>query len=235
MNLRMLIVEDDPMVMEIHKQFIDRANCFDIVGTASTGTDAIDAAVHLKPQIIMLDIYLPDMDGLTILKELRRLEIPSDVILITAARDSYTIKEAFRYGAVDYIVKPFKYERLKQALDIYTQMNDCLGGQEYFSQEEIDRLGNPATKEVTSTLSTTSFEDMKDLPKGLNELTLRQIVLYLLKQTDGKSAEEVAEGIGLARVTARRYLEFLETVNKVKLEVQYGSVGRPVNRYRPIR
>jgi two-component system response regulator DctR len=72
------------------------------------------------------------------------------------------------------------------------------------------------------------------VPKGLNEITLKQVYLFLLKEGGALSAEEVAEGVGLARVTARRYLDFLEKSNRVVLELQYGSVGRPVNRYRTI-
>ncbi|OEF98015.1 two-component system response regulator [Desulfuribacillus alkaliarsenatis] len=221
------------MVMEIHKQFIQKSNNFEIIATAGSGTEAVELASATQPDVMLLDIYLPDMDGLSVLKKLRALNVPTDIILITAARDAASIQEAFRYGAVDYIIKPFKYDRLKKALDTYSKMIDSLGANDQFSQEQIDLLSTVYPPKETAASS--SFDDITDLPKGLNKLTLRQIVVYLLKQTDAKSAEEVAEGIGLARVTARRYLEFLENIDKVKLEVQYGSVGRPVNRYRPIQ
>lgn len=234
MSIRLMIVEDDPMVMDIHKQFIAKTGGFEIVSCVGSGLEAIKCVQELSPHVILLDIYLPDKDGISTLKELRSLEVPADVILITAARDSMTIKDAFRYGAIDYIIKPFKYERLKAALETYQKFFMAFGSKDSFSQEEIDTL-NSYSFEKPSKYTTKGFDDITDLPKGLNELTLRQIVMFLLKQTEAKSAEEVAEGIGLARVTARRYLEFLETINKVELEVQYGSVGRPVNRYRPLK
>ncbi len=219
--IRTVVVEDDPMVMEVDCQYIENVEGFQVVGTAETGVEALNVIKELKPQLVILDIFLPGKDGLETLQEIRQLNLPTDVILVTAARDVDTIQQVFRLGAVDYIIKPFKFDRIKSALDSYKALLDKLKQKESLSQEDIDQITSVKTREVP-----------EELPKGLTEVTMKQVMLYLFKNRRSLSAEDVAEGIGLARVTARRYLDYLEKTGKVKLEVQYGSVGRPINRYR---
>ncbi len=219
-GIRTLIVEDDPMVMQINRQYLQDIGGFDIVGTADTGEAALREIRRLLPDLVILDIYLPDLSGIQILKELRTSHLPTDVILVTAARDAEAIQNAFRYGAVDYIIKPFKYVRFKSALDSYKLLHTKLTRKQALDQEELDGL------------TITKVRLQEGLPKGLNEVTLRQVLLHILKSSQSLSAEEVAEGVGLARVTARRYLDYLEKSGQLTLEVQYGSVGRPINRYR---
>lgn len=221
-GIRTVIVEDDPMVMQVNRQYIEDIDGFEIVGTADTGHEALSLIRKTLPDLVILDIYLPDLDGIQTLKELRTSTIPTDVILVTAARDVDTIQNAFRYGAIDYIIKPFKFSRLKSALDSYKLLNSKMNRKTSMDQDEIDDLAMNKTRMQES------------LPKGLNDVTLRQVLLYLLKNGTPLSAEEVADGIGLARVTARRYLDYLEKAGKLFLEVQYGSVGRPINRYKVI-
>lgn len=221
-GIRTVIVEDDPMVMQVNRQYIEEIGGFEVVGTADTGHEALSLIRKTLPDLVILDIYLPDLDGIQTLKELRTSTIPTDVILVTAARDVDTIQNAFRYGAIDYIIKPFKFSRLKSALDSYKLLNSKMNRKTSMDQDEIDDLAMNKTRMQES------------LPKGLNDVTLRQVLLYLLKNGTPLSAEEVADGIGLARVTARRYLDYLEKAGKLFLEVQYGSVGRPINRYKVV-
>lgn len=223
MQIRTVIVEDDPMVMEVNRQYIEAVEGFKVIGTAETGFEAMTLIKEEKPHLVILDIFLPDKDGLQTLQEIRNLNIPTDVILVTAARDADTIQQVLRLGAVDYIIKPFKFERIKSALENYKSLFKKLNQKEALDQEDIDQITAVKTEPV-----------VEELPKGLTEVTMKQVLLYLMKSNKSLSAEEVAEGIGLARVTARRYLDYLEKTGIVKLEVQYGSVGRPVNRYRII-
>ncbi|MBS3948934.1 MAG: response regulator [Dethiobacter sp.] len=218
-GIRTVIVEDDPMVTQINKQYIEKIGGFEIVGTAETGQESLGTIYRLLPHLVILDVYLPDISGMQILKELRAKNVPTDVVLVTAARDVDTIQNAFRHGAIDYIIKPFKFSRLKSALESYKLLHNKLHRKLALDQEEIDELAMHKTRAQES------------MPKGLSEVTLRQVMLYILKSEAPLSAEEVAEGVGLARVTARRYLDYLEKSGKLVLEAQYGSVGRPVNRY----
>lgn len=221
-GIKTIIVEDDPMVMQVNRQYIEEIGGFDIVGTAETSHEALTLIRKINPHVVILDIYLPDLDGIQTLKEIRSSNIPTDVILVTAARDVDTIQNAFRYGAIDYIIKPFKFSRLKSALESYKLLHSKLHRKTSLDQDEIDDLAMNKTRL------------QETLPKGLNEVTLRQVLLFLLKNQEPLSAEDVAEGVGLARVTARRYLDYLEKSGKLILEAQYGSVGRPINRYRVV-
>ncbi|MBC7106204.1 MAG: response regulator, partial [Firmicutes bacterium] len=184
-----------------------------------TGQAGLEAAHRLRPNLALLDVYLPDLDGLGVLREIRGLGLPVDVILVTAAHDTFTLQNAFRYGAIDYIIKPFKFERLKAALETYAVLYHRMHAPAPLCQEEVDRL-------LCHHLLP------RELPKGLQEVTLRQIMLLLIRESRAWSAEEVASRLGVARVTARRYLEFLHEDGQVELELQYGAVGRPVKRYR---
>lgn len=222
-NIRTLIVEDDPMVAEVNRQFVESVASFTVVGSAATGAEALERIAELKPDLTLLDIYLPDTDGVAVLHEVRRRLLPTDVILITAAQDVPTIQDVIRLGAIDYIIKPFKFNRLKAALESYASMHARLVHHRgLVDQETIDRFTRGGAR---------GDGRKENLPKGLHELTLKQIYIYLLRQEKSLSADEVAAGVGLARVTARRYLDYLQRVGKVGLELQYGSVGRPVNRY----
>lgn len=221
-----VLIEDDSMVLEIHRQFVERAGPFQVIGTASNGREGMALMRRLKPDLAILDMYMPVQDGLTTLSQLRSEELNIDVIAITAANDLETIRRVLQLGAVDYIMKPFQFERVKQALEQYTAKRGSLTGEVSLSQTELDRLlyGQEGVESAVKS-------GEQDLPKGLQAMTLRQIVLYMEEQTGSRSAEEVAEGTGLARVTARRYLEYLQKQGVLLLDVQYGGVGRPINRY----
>lgn len=222
-QIEVVIIEDDPMVVEVNRSFINAVTGFRVAGVARSGREAIELIKGMIPDLVLLDIYLPDIDGVSTLQEIRRLNLPTDVIVVTAAQDAETIQNVFRYGAIDYIIKPFKFARLKSALNCYATLHNRFRHQSRMNQTEIDSLALSRGQQLD-----------EGVPKGLNEITLKQVYLYLLKEGEALSAEEVAEGVGLARVTARRYLDYLEKSGRVILELQYGSVGRPVNRYRTL-
>lgn len=223
MNIRVLIIENDPMVADLNRRYVESVSGFEVVGIIPGGTEAAAAALARKPDLILLDVCFPDTDGMEVLREIRRRNLPADMMVVTAARDAATIQEAFRFGVVDYILKPFKAARLISALNAYETLWRSLRRRAAFDQEALDRL----------TLGKPAHNRQGLLPKGLHAVTLQQILGYLTEQNRALSAEDVAAGVGLARVTARRYLEYLEKSGKAVLELQYGSVGRPVNRYRP--
>jgi two-component system response regulator DctR len=222
--IRMLIVEDDPMVMEINAEFISRIGGFQLVGKAFSGTEAFRLIQETDPDLILLDYFLPDMDGLSILKEIRRQELTVDVIPVTANRSAEHIQQILRYGASDYILKPFRFERLQTALEQYKMTYKKLRMNDQLEQADMDLITGMRNQQADTT--------NRMLPKGLNPHTLQQIIDYLQEQKKAMSAEEVASGTGLARVTVRRYLEYLQKRGDVQLVVKYGSIGRPVNRYR---
>lgn len=220
--LRVLLVEDDPMVRQVNQQFIEKVKGFQVIDTAKDGVEGVEKARALQPDLVFIDVYMPKQDGVESLRQIRERQVPVDVIAVTAANDRDTIEKLVHLGVFDYIMKPFSFERMKEALENYATYKQQFAAKEALSQQELDQLLH---KSHTVALS-------KELPKGLNKATLEKIVTYIGTQEAAISAEEVAHGVGLARVTARRYLDFLEKQKLVGIEIQYGGIGRPVNQYR---
>ena len=224
-QIRVLLIEDDPMVQEVNRQFIERLDAFTVIDTASNGMEGLEKIKESKPDLVILDIFMPSLNGVDTLYEIRKEQWDVDVIIISAANDQKTIRKMIQNGAFDYLIKPFKFERLQHTLEQYYAFRaEVLTGKQ-LSQTQLDRVLFPAQ-------STSKAFTKTDIPKGLNKATLEQVTKYIQTQPGSLSAEEVADGIGMARVTARRYLEYLHEEEILELDVQYGSVGRPVNRYR---
>ncbi|MBN6888096.1 response regulator [Cytobacillus horneckiae] len=220
-KIKVLLIEDDPMVQEVNKGFIANVKGFEIAAVASNGDEGIQLAKSVQPDLIILDIFMPKKDGIKTMHELRKQKINAEVIVVSAAKDKDTIKLMLQNGALDYIIKPFKFDRIEQALEKFRQYRESLKEAGTMSQEQLDLL-----------LYTEQAKKIEnDLPKGLNEFTLKEVISYMNNQIEPLSAGEVAHDIGIARVTARRYLDYLEKKGVIKLDVQYGGVGRPVNRY----
>ena len=217
-----LVVDDDFMVAEIHRRFVEQVDGYRAVGVARTGAEALSAARELRPQLILLDVYLPDMTGLEVLQRLRSEGDRVGVIMITAARELDTVKGALDGGAADYLIKPFEFPQLKAKLEAFATRADALESSGGVDQSLIDslfgrRAGAPSQQEV--------------LPKGLGAETGR-LVLAAVRDAGEVSAAECADLVGISRVSARRYLEHYLNTGAVELRLQYG-VGRPERRYRP--
>ncbi len=218
-----LVVDDDFMVAEIHRRFVEQVDGFRAVGVARTGAEALTAARELQPQLILLDVYLPDMTGLEVLQRLRSDGDRVGVIMITAARELDTVSGALDGGAADYLIKPFEFDQLKAKLEAFAARADALESADGVDQSLIDSLfggpGAPSPQEV--------------LPKGLGAETGR-LVLDAVSDAGEVSAAECAERVGISRVSARRYLEHYLGTGALEIRLQYG-VGRPERRYRAAR
>jgi two-component system response regulator DctR len=226
-EIRVVVIEDDPMVQEINKNFIERVPFFRVVGMAANGAEGVSLVSRLQPDLVVMDVFMPVLDGVQTLTQMRAADEAVDVIVITAAKDKPTIQNMLRYGAMDYIIKPFQFERIQQSLENYRNFRNQLNQAEIASQQEVDQLlfskaAGPGKRRELS---------KEALPKGLHAVTLDQIVRQLAVQTEPLSAEDVAERVGIARVTARRYLDYLVKTGRVQLDVTYGGIGRPTNRY----
>lgn len=228
---RTLVVEDDPAVAVVHRGFVESHPRFVVVGEARNGADALQLASALRPDLVLLDLHLPDIGGLDVLRRLRLLPGPPvDVVATTAARELDSVRQAMAGGVVAYLVKPFTSAALRERLDeVWQRREDVRRAQTTLDQDEVDQLlAGPRT---ATTLP----------PKGLSERsrTLVQEALVRLCGTaeDGTaedaSAAEVAESVGMSRVSARRYLEHLVAEGHAQVSPRYGSTGRPENRYRP--
>lgn len=223
--IEVIIVEDDPMVREINSKFLKRIEGFNLYKAVSNLEDAKKYISIKKPDLILLDVYLPKENGVDLLKWIRGQEIDIDVILITADKSIERVQEAFRYGVVDYLIKPFSFERFKEALIQFKGR--------FYQFKENDVIEQDVLDKLLSSSNAPQNED--DLAKGLNKYTYRAILEEIEKSNDVDfTAEELAEKLGIARVTVRRYLEYMEKENKVEKLVEYGKVGRPQHKYHMI-
>lgn len=218
----MLLIEDDPMVRQVNEQFLSKIDGIRVVGVAANGIIGMEQLLKLKPTVILMDIFMPEQDGLETLQKIRDKGIDVDVIAVTAANDMTTIEKMMQLGAYDYIMKPFTFERMKQSFRRYHHYKNYIASKQELTQEELDKIFHPMREK-------SHYRD--DLPKGLNGATLEKILYFIGAQPNFVTAVEVAEGVGLARVTARRYLDYLEKQQHVKIDIKYGGVGRPVNQY----
>ncbi|WP_010300424.1 response regulator [Kurthia senegalensis] len=220
---KVLLIEDDPMVRQVNEQFIEKVSGFEVIAIAKNGVEGVQKTVELRPDLVFMDVFMPKQDGIESLRQIREKGLSVDVIAITAANDLQTIEKIVHLGVFDYIMKPFSFERLQTALMRYRQFKQKTAHKEAFTQSELDELLH---------YPTTHAQHENELPKGLNKATLEKIIAHIDTQEAAISAEQVANGVGLARVTARRYLDYLEKQHIVEIHIQYGGVGRPVNQYR---
>lgn len=222
-DIRVIIVEDDPMVAEINRKYTEAVKGFAVVRMVRRGDEALEQVSRIRPDLIILDNYLPEKTGLEILNVLRRDEWPIDVIMITAADDAHTVTRAFRQGIVSYITKPFTFERYRSVLEAYRDFRFQTGKKKRLGQAEIDSLAARGSGRLNL--------EMSKMPKNYNSQTRDLIINFLVGQQSAQSAEEIAVKAGLSRVTARRYLEYLVEQGQVRRTLDYLAVGRPVHRF----
>ena len=218
--IRTLVVDDDFRVADLHRLYTEQVGGFEVVGIARTGHEALDLAARFQPDLVLLDIYLPDMSGIDVLRRLREQRRPLDVITITAARDVATLRAAMHGGSVHYLIKPFTFTVFRERLESYAAVASRLGQVAEASQGEVDRmygLLRPGGEQ--------------ELPKGLSAATRDLVIDTLRGAAQPLSAVQVASAAGMARVTARRYLDHLAGTGVVELSLHYGAPGRPEHRY----
>ncbi|MFC5501446.1 response regulator [Lysinimonas soli] len=221
--LTVLVVDDDYRVAAVHVGFVERVPGFRVVGTAHTAADAVSLAGSLHPDLILLDIYLPDGDGIQVARTLHSTPSSPAVIVISAASDVATVRQAVQLGAMHYLVKPFGFAALAERLEAFRHANQLISEwPDDATQDEVNRM----------------FDLLRPVPAaasgeagGRLAPTLQLIYDAVAHSDRSLSASEVAAIVGISRATAQRYLTRLEQTKAVKLELRYGSTGRPENRY----
>ena len=219
---KVLIVEDDPMVAMINEQYIKSNKHFQIVGKCKDGSSALSFLENNDVDLLVLDVYMPHMDGFETLRQIRNRKIMTEAIMVTAANDRESLEEALHLGIVDYLVKPFTFERFQMALDKFIAQTHALKDIDTLSQTSIDHIIDNARRKG---------EELH--PKGIQDKTM-QLILTHLKENCGVwlTGDEIAKEIGLTGVTVRRYMNYLAEAGKVIGEMNYETGGRPCMRYK---
>ncbi|MBA9028175.1 MULTISPECIES: response regulator [Bacillaceae] len=225
-SIQVMIIEDDETATKIYEKFTQKVEGFQVVASTSTGKQALEMFNVFVPDLILLDVFLPDMKGTDLLWKIRTKLKSVDIIMITAANDVDTVREAIRGGAFSYLMKPIMIDKFLETLEQYKETRAKLFNLTTVEQKDVNSLFRMKTVEEPVPAEKGS------LPKGIDKHTLMK-VRGQMKETNGsKNAEELAGTIGASHSTVRRYLEYLVSNNEIEVEIRYGTIGRPERRYR---
>jgi response regulator of citrate/malate metabolism len=220
--LRVLVVEDEPVAASAHAEYIGRVPGFELASVAHTGQEALRALSGQRVDLVLLDMNLPDLHGLDIVRAMRSAGHSTDVIAVTSARDLQVVRQSVSMGIVQYVLKPFVFSTLRERLESYARYRDELAADDVVtSQQAVDRLLTQPRSGVSS----------NPLPKGLSPESLESVTRLLHERQEPLSAAEVAEEMSSSRVTARRYLEYLCSAGLAARQPRYSATGRPVVEY----
>ncbi|UZM98390.1 response regulator [Lysinibacillus sp. MHQ-1] len=212
-KIKVLLIEDDPMVREVNRQFIEKVDQFQVIGQASNGLDGVTQIRQHQPDLVFMDIFMPEQDGITSLRKIRELDLPVDVITVTAANDMDTVKQVLHLGVFDYIMKPFSFERVKGTLENYLHFKKTNANG---TRANTRRIGSIIPLSRWAKTFGTDYLVTNRKKTFRKALIVQPLIRWctFLQSVDGASAEDVASGVGIARVTARRYLDYLEKQEK---------------------
>ncbi|HZG70676.1 MAG TPA: response regulator, partial [Chondromyces sp.] len=227
--IQVMIIEDDATATKIYEKFTQKVEGFQVVASASTGKQALELLHVFTPDLILLDVFLPDMKGTDLLWEIRKEVRSVDVIMITAANDADTVSEAIRGGAFSYLMKPIMIDKYIETLKHFKETRMKLRNLKTVEQEDVNSLFRVRTAEEQQV---TDDKTPAILPKGIDRHTLKKVKDQIEETEDSFNAEEMAKMIGASHSTARRYLEYLVASHELEVEVMYGTIGRPERRYK---
>ncbi|KAB1658834.1 response regulator [Pseudoclavibacter sp. CFCC 11306] len=214
---RVLIVDDDFRVADLHARYVDAVEGFSALEPVHSGRAAIEAVRHEQPDLLLLDLYLPDVSGISLLRE-----IDVDAFVLSAANDAVTVRQVLRSGALGMLIKPFARTLLTARLEAYLRYRRVLREGTQIDQEAVERAQRILHSGDAAA------------PRSRSE-TERAVVTALEEAQDVVSAQQVADSIGVSRSTAQRYLTTLAGEGIVQVQLQYGQAGRPEHRYRLVR
>ena len=220
--IQIIIIEDDEKIAEIQRIFTEKISGFTVTGIANSIQEGEEMLQVLRPDLVLLDIFFPDGNGIELLWKIRKEYKETDIVLITAAKEKDIFQEALRGGVFDYILKPLNFTRFQNMLNRYLEHRKKLQKIVTIKQSDVDVFLYQEKKDV-------SHKD--DLPKGIDPITLHKISQIIESiSSEGINAEQAGEKIGVSRTTSRRYLEYLVANGVIKADLFYGTLGRPERR-----
>ncbi|MEH7085736.1 response regulator [Neobacillus drentensis] len=226
-RIKVAIAEDDFRIADIHEKFLNKFKEIEVVGKSLNGEQTLELLQEKNPDLLILDVYMPDMLGSDLLPIIRERFPKISIIMVTAATDKIFIEKALSYGVENYLIKPVNRERFDEVVLEFIKKHSLLSSGQAVDQNYVDLLfGNNKIEKAGKGTG---------LPKGIDEITLGKVKKALQLKNQGLSAEEVGKEIGASRITARRYLEYLSSIKEAKAEVVYGIVGRPERKYYPVK
>jgi DNA-binding NarL/FixJ family response regulator len=219
--IRVLIVEDHRTFAEALQRVIDLEKGLEVVTIAPDGRSAVDLTVESQPDVVLMDVEMPDLDGIAATRQIKRMSPGTKVVMLSAHHDDTLVARAVEAGAAGYLSKTRSVHDVAQAVRAAAQ------GEPLLDAEEVGRL--------LGMLGRRREEDAGARDR-VARLTPRQLQI-LQRMADGESTETIASGLGISRQTLRTHVQNILTRLKVhsKLEalahaIRYGQVTpkRPV-------
>ncbi|KHD46611.1 response regulator [Streptococcus hongkongensis] len=223
--MNVLIIEDDPMVDFIHRNYLEKINKFQIILSSDSLSDANEKLSHYTIDLILLDIHIKEGNGIQFLESLRLNHHNCEVIIISAVNDGKIIKSGFHLGVVDYLIKPFTFERFNESILSFFDRKSQLN-QNFLNQSHIDQMKNGK--------NTVSNSEPNLLEKGLSEVTYKLILSAITSLPQSFTIQELAKACQLSHVSVRKYIAYMEETNQIKAKQIYTKVGRPYKTYQKI-
>ncbi len=220
MGIKVLIAEDDPMVAELNKSYLQMIHGFELVGVVSNGEEALRLIQETPVSLVLLDVFMPGMDGLKLLRQIKMNQPEVDIIMVTAARQTQDIQTALGLGVIDYIVKPFTFERFQMALTTYKERVRILSSEPELNQTLLDK--NFLSSKV-------ALHD--HLPKGVDSQTLKTVREAIITHGKEFTMNDIVPIVGLSRISLKKYVDYLEETGLLKSTLFYPAVGRPSKKY----
>lgn len=225
---KVLIVEDDPMVAMINEQYVCKNKNFCVAKTCRNGQEALDFLTGTDDgknvDLVIMDVFMPLMNGIETLKKIRENKLDCEVIMVTAANDPATLEETIHLGVIDFLIKPFAYERFQVALEKFMIKTEAFRtANQTIDQSYVDSLisNQGAGRQAEA-----------ELPKGIQKKTLDLLIEYFSEKNGWVSGDQISEDVGLSSVTVRHYMAYLVETKKIKSEINYETGGRPSMLYR---
>lgn len=222
---KVIIIEDDFRIAEINKAFVEQVKGFEVVGIALNGKTFLNMLDEHTPDLVLLDIYIPDISGKKLLLHLKEHYPQVGIIMITAAKEVKTLEFFFQQGVFDYLLKPVDAKRLHRSLQKFSMYKDKVNKAIELEQKDIDAIMDR---------SSASGEDNDYYPKGIDPLTLDRIVNFINGEQRDITVEEAGKALGIGISTTRRYFDYLLKIGRLEAHLLYGKVGRPIRVYRPV-
>ena len=224
---KVLIVEDDPMVAMINEQYVCKNKDFCVVKTCRNGQEALDFLTGPEGNdinLVIMDVFMPYLNGVETLKKIRENKLHCEVIMVTAANDPATLEETMHLGVIDFLIKPFAYERFQVALEKFMANEEAFrAANQTIDQSYVDSLiSNQGSARIAD----------KELPKGIQEKTLNLLIDFMKNKGGWVTGDQISEEVGLSSVTVRHYMSYLLENKQVKAEINYETGGRPSMLYR---
>ncbi|MGM9592595.1 MAG: response regulator [Oscillospiraceae bacterium] len=221
-----IIVEDDLMVCAILEKQLGRFSQLQLCGNFRRCSDALTYLTEDPEgaQLVVLDYYMPGMNGIEFLAELRKTNIDVQVIMITSAGDYSVIRSAICHGICDYVLKPFNSARLEKAIGRFETTMRLIKTTHVWTQDKVDTLLSPHKHYNVEPVNESGVPS----PGKINKTTLENVRAYM-RLNAGKKMPlvEISEGLTLSTVTSRRYLKYMNSLGEINITLDCKTGGRP--------